>query len=476
MRIPFVGPSGEARSLNQNAERTVNCYLEKNPSPGREWALYGTPGAKYYVSLPGGLGQGSRGCIRKRDLTFWVIGDVVYKMAADGSFGSLGSIGTTSGRVGMACNEEEVLIVDGQSGWIATNTTLTEIADVDFPAGVTVALYLDGYFIVLGDDTQRLFWNETPGNGSAWNGLDFASAEGNTDFLIGGVVEGRNLWLFGVESTELWRNTGDAAQPFQRMDGVFIEKGIVSAWTAAKMDNGVFWLGRGENGDGIVFRSNGSSPQRVSTHALEAAIAGYSDISDAFAFCMEWEGHSWYVLTFPTADATWVYDAASDSWFEWLWRDPATNELHRHRAACHVFANRKHMLGDWEDGRVYFLASDAYTDDGNDFGRVGVPILRLRRTQTITSGGERLFFGPLTVDIETGVGNAEAPNPLLMLRYSNDGHTWSNEKTRSIGAVGEYGKQVKFGPSGAGRNRVWEVSMTDPVKFALFGADVEVSK
>jgi hypothetical protein len=78
--------------------------------------------------------------------------------------------------------------------------------------------------------------------------------------------------------------------------------------------------------------------------------------------------------------------------------------------------------------------------------------------------------------METGVGNGngQGADPLLMLRYSNDGgHTWSNEKTASIGKVGEYGKRARFNRLGAGRNRLWEISLTDPVRFCVFGAVVE---
>jgi hypothetical protein len=128
-------------------------------------------------------------------------------------------------------------------------------------------------------------------------------------------------------------------------------------------------------------------------------------------------------------------------------------------------------VGDWESGKVYSLEPEVYTDDGE-------PIRRLRRTQTLSAGNKPLFFGELLVDIETGVANADSADPQLMLRYSNDnGNTWSNEKTKSLGAVGEYSRRVKYGPTGSskrGKGRVWELSITDPVKFALFGADVEV--
>ncbi len=34
-----------------------------------------------------------------------------------------------------------------------------------------------------------------------------------------------------------------------------------------------------------------------------------------------------YVLTFPTANVTWVFDAATEQWYEWAWRNPADNTL-----------------------------------------------------------------------------------------------------------------------------------------------------
>lgn len=461
MRIPFVGPSYQARSTDAATERSVNVYLEKNPAPGREWALYGMPGLTLRATAGTTV---HRGAIRMGDLTFFVAGNTVYKMTTAYVVTSLGTIGTSSGRVGMATDGDEVLIVDGVSGWIADTTTLTEIADVDFPDGVTQCACLDSYFLVVADSTQQVYWNETPGTGTAWNGLDFGSAEGAPDNIIGLVVDHRELWLFGTETVEIWVNTGDADAPFQRSGNAFIEQGTAAAFSPSKADNSVFWLGKGEQGEGVVFRAEGYSPVRISSHALETAIRGYSTISDAYSYSFQLDGHVFYVLSFPTADATWVYDVSTQQWTEWLWRDPATNEFHRHRSAWHVFNGRKHLVGDWETGEVYTLEPSVRTDNGDT-------IKRLRMTQTLGRG----FYGRLNIDMQTGVGNADCTNPQIMIRYSDDnGNSWSNEKLRSLGAVGEYKKRVRVGPTGKSeKGRVWEVSVTDPVEFALFGADVD---
>jgi hypothetical protein len=128
------------------------------------------------------------------------------------------------------------------------------------------------------------------------------------------------------------------------------------------------------------------------------------------------------------------------------------------------------LVGDWETGEVFALDLDTYTDNS-------APILRLRAAQTAEDKQDRLFFSSLQVDMETGVGTptGQGLNPQLVLRWSNDGgHTWSNEKMVSIGKTGEYSARAKFNRLGHGRNRVWEISMTDPVKFSIFGAVAEV--
>ena len=66
-----------------------------------------------------------------------------------------------------------------------------------------------------------------------------------------------------------------------------------------------------------------------------------------------------------------------------------------------------------------------------------------------------------------------------MLRWSDDGgHTWSNEHWASMGKIGEYGKRViwrRLGMTTKLRDRVYEVSGSDPVKIAIMGAELAVT-
>ena len=69
--------------------------------------------------------------------------------------------------------------------------------------------------------------------------------------------------------------------------------------------------------------------------------------------------------------------------------------------------------------------------------------------------------------------------PQVMLRWSDDGgHTWSNEHWASMGKRGEYGTRViwrRLGMTDKLRDRVYEVSGTDPIKIAIMGAELGVT-
>lgn len=467
VKVPFVGPSYTARSMNADAQLTLNCYVEMDSaSPRAPVALYGTPGLRKVATLATGP---VRGMITEAGYVWAVAGNTVYRVTSAYAVTTIGTIGTSTGEIGIASNGTEILIVDGSSGYIVTvaTSTLAAISDVDFPAGVRKATYQDGYFVVTGDGSQSFYISGLL-DGGDWNGLDFASAEGSPDYTVGVISDHRELWLFGSNSAEVWVNTGNPDFPFERSGNTFIEHGCASAGSVTKLDNTVFWLGSDDRGTGIVWRADGYTPMRISTHATELAFAGYT-LTDATAFSYQQEGHGFYVLHFPTDGKTWVYDVATQLWHERAYRDANTGVLSQWKANCHAMLGGLHLVGDCTDGRLYVLDMDYYLDDT-------APILRVRRAQTQEQLQNRLFYAELQIDMETGVGLdvGQGETPLMMMRWSNDGgHTWSNERTATVGAVGQYGARCRFMRLGAGRNRVWEVSMSDPVKFAVIGAIVE---
>jgi hypothetical protein len=234
-----------------------------------------------------------------------------------------------------------------------------QITDPDFPGAVTVG-YLDGYFVFNEPNSQR-FWVTSLNDGTAIDPLDFASAEGNPDNVVSLMVDHREVWLFGSNTVEVWYNAGLADFPLARIEGAFMETGCLAPYSVAKLDNSVFWLGSDARGNGIVYRNQGYNAQRVSTHAIEWQIQQYNVLNDAIGYSYQQDGHSFYVLVFPAAQATWVFDVSTGAWHERAFWDGV--RFRRHRSNCQANFAGQVVVGDWEDGRIYAFDPEVYQDD-----------------------------------------------------------------------------------------------------------------
>jgi len=190
------------------------------------------------------------------------------------------------------------------------------------------------------------------------------------------------------------------------------------------------------------------------------------------AYSYQQEGHKFYVLTFPTADATWVYDTITGAWHE---RAGLTNGVFtRHRSNCQMNFNNQTIVGDYENGNIYAFDLDVYADDDQ-------PQKWLRSWRALPTGTNNLrrtAHHTLQLDCQSGVGinDGQGSDPQAMLRWSDDGgHTWSREHWTSLGAIGVYGKRVfwrRLGMTQKIRDRVYEVSGTDPTKIVIMGAEL----
>jgi hypothetical protein len=476
MDSPILGSSYVARSVNAADSRMVNLFPEIVPEAGKEPAfLSRCPGLKRKSSI----GDGPiRGLWKVNDIMYAVSGDTFYKVETYGRTRLKGTaIGTVTGTgpVSMSDNGTQIFIACNPDGFIYNTSTevFAEITDPDFAGAVTVG-YIDGYFVFNEPNSSR-FWVTQLLDGTSVDPLDFASAEGDPDNLVSLIVDHREIWLFGTNSTEVWYDAGTADFPLQRIQGAFNEIGCAAPYSVAKVDNSVFWLGSDARGRGIVYRNNGYKGQRISTHAVEWQIQQYTDISDALAYTYQQDGHAFYVLIFPTANTTWVYDASTQAWHERAgWEN---SEFTRHRSNCQVVYNNEIIVGDYANGNLYAFDLTDYSDNG-DIQRW---LRSWRALPTGTNDLKRTSQHTLQIDCEAGVGidTGQGSDPQMMLRWSDDGgHTWSNEHWMSMGRIGEYYNRAfarRMGMTLKLRDRVYELSGTDPVKITIMGAQLNVT-
>ncbi len=506
MKTPILGSSYVARSVNAADNRMVNLFPEIVPEAGKEPAfLSRAPGLRLLASLGGGPIRGLWAFQSDATAAFVVSGNTLYKINTSWVATAVGIV-TGSGPVSMSDNGTQLFIACGGPSFIYNNATgdFAEITDPDFPGAVTVN-YLDGYFVFNEPGSQRI-WITSLLDGTSIDPLDFASAEGSPDGLVAILVDHREAWLFGNNSVEVWYDSGAADFPLTRIQGAFNEIGCSAPYSVAKLDNGIFWLGSDARGRGIVYRANGYTGQRVSTHAVEWQIQQYGNLTDAIGYTYQQDGHSFYVLVFPDANTTWVYDVATQAWHERAgWNGTAFT---RHRGNCQMAFNDEIVIGDYENGNIYAFDLDVYADNGD----VQRWLRSWRALPTGQNNLKRTAHHTLQLDCESGVGlNGLDPldpvpavdetlslnftaqlyevyeepvftqgvNPKVMLRWSDDGgHTWSNEHWSEMGRIGQHGRRVfwrRLGMTMKLRDRVYEISGTDPVKIAITGAELNIS-
>jgi hypothetical protein len=469
----FIGPSNQTASIAADSQRTLNLYSELVSPPGRRpvWALFRTPGRKLLQTLPDAP---IRGEFSINGRMFAAAGSGFYELLTPTSYILRGAIPTGSTPVYMADNSIQIGIV--ASGLVymftlASNTFAQVLGQAGLPSYARTITSIDTYFLVLGDGNQ--FARSALLDGMTWSGADFGSSQQADNAVVLASLH-NYLWLFGNVSTVIFQDTGSTSNTFERVTGSQIEQGCAAPASVAVLDNTLYWLGDDSRGPAIVYRADGFLPTRVSTHAVESAIKNYPTRADAIAFAYQESGHVFYVLNFPSANngagATWVYDRATDQWHERGTWDITVGAYGADRARFHAFAWGLHIVGDYATGNLYD-SSTAYADDN------GGPLRWLRAAPHLVKEQAWIYYDSFQLDMQTGSApDGQTTSPKLWLRWSNDGgFTWSNDHEGWSGALGNYAKRVIWRRLGRARNRVFEVSGSDPVPMlCLTGAYLEL--
>lgn len=458
MIVPIVGQSYQMESVSFDNQRSVNLYplLSESGDSKSVSALRSTPGLEEFATAGGG---GIRGAIESGERGFFVSGSEFYEVFANGTSTLRGSLDTATSIVSLEENPTQIMIIDDLFGYIFNRGTnvFTKITDVDFPVASDLT-FQDGYFIVTEKDTSNFFISAI-NNGLTWDTLDFTTVESSPDNLVGCKSDSSNLWMFGTKSTEVYQNTGAALFPFQVIQGASIETGCAAQGTIQEIDNTLIWLGTDENGDSIVWQSQGYNATRISTQSIERKIAESENFNESFAWVYHERGHAFYMLQVKGLNTTLCLDLSTRAWHERVFRNPLTANEEQHRGSCHIFFNKKHLVGDRETNQIFNMSLDVYTDDGN-------PLVKERITPHYDEEKRLITHAQFELDMEVGVGtvNGQGEDPMVMLAYSDDGgHTYSSELWRSIGKIGQYKTRVRWNKLGRSRDRVYKIRISDPV-------------
>lgn len=454
---PLFGLGNKGKSPNVNAQERTNLYVEVQQDPeSNAITLYPTPGLTTFVNLGA---SPCRGFYQKGDVAYVVNTNTLWEIAANGAVTSRGTLLTGSGRVDIADNGKQMLIVDGSYGYLLTfsSNAFARITDADFPAATNCA-FLNGYFIVNKANTAQFFISALY-DGAAWDAQDFATAESDPDNLVRPMVDNGVLYLFGDKTTEMWSDSGAADFPLARVGASAIEWGLAARWSLAKFQDSLIFLRKNRLGALQVCVLSGNQAVPVSNPEVDYLLSTYEGAENATGFSYVVSGHPFYQINFSSAGVSWLYDGLSKAWSR------VQSGAGRHRGEMQVNFLGKSYVTDFDNGKVYLLDENAYTDDGE-------PIVR-EFVSRHTKAGAFIRIPQLWLEMESGVGAAtgQGADPQVMLQVSRDGgHTWGAEMWRSFGALGEFGKRAVWNRLGRARDWLFKVRVTDPVKTVFVAA------
>ncbi len=513
-QIALVDGSYQARSLIASAQRCVNLYPEVNqlnktlfyPQQMTNTVIthYLTPGLRQLVKVGTGPIRGLY--TASTGLLYCVSGSGLYSLNTSFVATLRGSIPYLTTPVSMADNGATLVLVDGTANGYQVDLTTQAFSAISSPAfyGADRVDFMDTYMVFNKPGTSQFY--STTSNLVAFDPLYFAAKTAKPDWLVAPVVMHDELWLIGEQTTEVWYLSGGTDFPFSKTPGAFMQHGCMAKYSIAVQNLQIFWLSQNAQGERVVLKGEGYNVERISTHAIEADFAKYTVASDAVGFIYQQQGHQFYVLSFPTAKKTWVYDTQTDLWHERTFLQP-TGAEDRIRANCSATYAGLNVVGDWQDGRIYALDPDVYTDDGS-------PIERIRSFPTLQNEMRRTTYVFFIADMEpagsTDAGpvrpqyqidaagnlvlttvngnqyatilnqaalNADGSTIAIGLRWSDTGGAdWSEIVYQSLGFQGEFQTNVQWSRLGMGRRRVFELRWTAPVKTALNGAYIDVVK
>ncbi len=456
--LKLVGASSGVRSVKADSRRVVN-WMPVPLEGGKDGAagyLKQCPGLRVRANLSGAF----RGLIEARGLLYGVLGNAFVRISSAFGLTTLGYVHAT-GDVYLQQNETQIAIVSGPDLHVFDLDANTLAQVTENWRGSVCAEYLDGWGIFAASDDAQFYLSDNQ-DFTQFDPLNFATVEGSPGPILGALVKHSEMLILKDRTGEVWYNSGELDFPLARNSGARIEVGLVAGKTLRKLAGQALWLGRDEHGAAIVFSMSSYQPMRISTFALEEKLTALSDLSGAYAWTYVQEGQSFYVLQVPGLETTWVYDLAASAWHErGEWLDGVWS---RWRADCHAYCYGLNIVGD-SNGKLYSI--DPLLN------KCGADLMcrDLITPHTPNESLARVRFASAQFDCNVGEGLPNSSEARLMMRYSDDGgKTWQNWRYLTLGAIGQTKARARATMLGSGRDRVWNIRVTDDVTVNLLAA------
>lgn len=474
--MPAVEWIGAARRDDDNSQaesaRLINCYRERL---GDKFIIKSVLGMSEFATLGGVF---MREMAEIGGQVYAAHGGRLYRVASDATVTDIAgvtdaadtTISGNNGAVTVAAGGTYTHIASGGAVTMPATGAISNIGSVSFLGQRTILTEKDG---------ARIQWSDVA-DATAFDGLDFATAESRDDNIIRGAAINGQFWVFGERSIERWFMTGagDSAEFLAPLSGSTIDTGLLGFGLLAEFPNGAFFIGS----DGIAYLASGGDLRPVSSRGVETSVG---QASPQRCFYYTDEGHKFCVIQFADRPA-WVYDISSDEWHEraegallYNWSAVASVQAYGGNFVGTELGGIYQMSRTNRDGDTALIrrgVSRTLELDGRQFTIDRLQIAPRTGREAVYEDATELLFTDGTEYLDAGGGSPliigydgqYERDAQIMLRFSRDrGETWGVEKWRSLGKSGDYGKIVKILAQGRFERATVEFVLSEPAEIPM---------
>jgi hypothetical protein len=380
----FVGGTGRL-AINQpsqtSRERTINRVVQSTQGFGGkvEKRLRGRPGLTAFASI---AGQIDTSALQYQDgVAFCCTGTSFSQIFDDGGTVPIGTITynasfkatmVAAGSVSSGDGSTQVMIVSSAGDVYVYDTATAVFTNIPFidpvsgnPFPVAMCEFMDGYFLAQRLNSRRVYYSALE-DATTWD-FTFGYFErswggDNISFIK---RSGRQLWVVGTKTSEVWADSGNQNDPFAPIQGALLDIGCIAKYTGQRDGETITWVNLSEHGGGLVVRANGYQPQEVSTYPISLMLQqvdtiGFLSLCEAYVH--QTEGHRFYQLHVPIIDTTPVLDFSESEWVEWAMWNTAQAIWEAHIGRCQAYAFERQLIGVRNSGIIYEQSFNVYSD------------------------------------------------------------------------------------------------------------------
>lgn len=394
-----------------------------------------------------GTGPGlDRGGIEWNGVCYRVMGTKLVSVASNGAVTVLGDVGgPTDSLVTFDYSFDQLAIASGGRLYY-WDGTLTQVTDPDLGTVLDVA-WVDGYFMTT--DGQFLIVTEL-GSPTSVNPLKYGSSEVDPDPIVAVLKLRNEIHALNRHTIEVFDNVGGELFPFQRIDGAQIQKGCIGTHACCVYMDRIAFLGSGRNEAPGIYVGASASTQKISTQEIDSLLLTYAESQLSQVKLESRNDKSNQYLYVHLQDRTIVYDAAaSEALGEQVWFTLSSSLVgfSQYRARNFVWAYDKWLVGDPQSGNVGYLSQSV----GHHWGQ---QVRWEFGTVIVYNEGKGAIFNQL--ELVSLTGSIElGKSPLISTSYSYDGLSWSQDRSISVGTLGNTRKRLCWFQQGHMRN--WRI-------------------